>query len=489
MPPRPELPVEALSAWSLLNNVTLLDVKVVKSREKGLGVVSERDLSTVDGTYDIPTLITVPSGLILNHEAVEEHAKEDRNFRQLLDTAGHQSNRTDVLLFLLVQLVQSPTEAQRQAGVSNPWTGYTQFLPSYVPVPTLWTEGERELLEGTSLESALNAKTSALVAEFDYVREKSCDLPYWNDVLWESGAVRMTDWLLVDAWYRSRCLSLPRSGEALVPCIDLVNHSSNPTAYYEQTSRDEVTLLLRPGTHIHKGEEITISYGDDKPAAEMLFSYGFVDPNSRTRNLVLPLETLEDDPLAKAKSVAYHAPPTVRVWTDEEQVRWESPFAYLMCVNEEDGLEFRVLQDTRGGRQLRVFWMEEDVTERTKDFDMLTRSHPLRAIFQLRVVTVVQDCLQNHLQRMQSKAAALSSGHAESLREMREECVHQAALLRDIESELLEAAVHMLENEKLALASDADVVAYLGSMEPSESGLGERGATNEEDEGEVEDFS
>jgi hypothetical protein len=40
-------------------------------------------------------------------------------------------------------------------GVSNPWTEYVKMLPSNVPVPTRWTEDQRALLAGTSLEVGL----------------------------------------------------------------------------------------------------------------------------------------------------------------------------------------------------------------------------------------------------------------------------------------------------------------------------------------------
>lgn len=40
-------------------------------------------------------------------------------------------------------------------GVSNPWTEYVKMLPSNVPVPTAWTEDQRTLLAGTSLEVSL----------------------------------------------------------------------------------------------------------------------------------------------------------------------------------------------------------------------------------------------------------------------------------------------------------------------------------------------
>jgi len=64
-----------------------------------------------------------------------------------------QSTRLDVMLFLLVQLVLgSRPPGEGLAGLSNPWTEYVKFLPGQVPLPTLWTEMERALLRGTSLE-------------------------------------------------------------------------------------------------------------------------------------------------------------------------------------------------------------------------------------------------------------------------------------------------------------------------------------------------
>lgn len=88
--PRPELPIEALPAWSLLNNVCFLDVEIGETPGRGFGLVSGRDLNTTDRTFDRPALITIPGSLVLNHGAVEEYAKEDRNFKQLLEVAGHQ---------------------------------------------------------------------------------------------------------------------------------------------------------------------------------------------------------------------------------------------------------------------------------------------------------------------------------------------------------------------------------------------------------------
>lgn len=299
------------------------------------------------------------------------------------------------------------------------------------------------LLRGTSLESAINAKLSALDAEFALVRERSSDIPYWDELLWESGSVHFMDWIRLDALYRSRCLELPKSGESMVPCIDMVNHSANPSAYYEENFNDEVVLLLRPGASAAKGDEVTISYGDTKSAAEMLFNYGFIDAESAADSLVLPLSPFPDDPLAKAKLVAFREPPKVHVAREKDgSVRWASEFAYLMCVNEEDGLEFRVLQQTDGSQELRVFWQDEDVTDRTRDFETLIQPHPLCAVLRLRVVTVVHDLFQTQLERLRRSTPGSRPSSSQ-----REDIFNAAMMLRRIETSILESAVEALEEE------------------------------------------
>ncbi|KAK3325879.1 hypothetical protein B0H66DRAFT_573601 [Apodospora peruviana] len=492
----PHLPIEALPAWALLNDVAFVDVKVKAIEGKGYGLVCDRKLSTKEDTFDLPTLVTVPHNLVLNIEAVEEYAKEDRNFKQLLDVAGHHSARGTILLFLLVQTVlASRTSASEPAatghssvGVSNPWTEYVKFLPDPLDllVPTLWTEHERLLLRGTSLESAVKAKISALTAEFLAVREASSDILVWNEMLWEREMVGFRDWIFLDAVYRSRCLELPRSGQSMVPCIDMINHSANPTVYYDENARDETVLLLRPDTDVSSGEEVTISYGDAKSAAEMLFSYGFVDPASTAGedSLVLPLDPFPDDPLAKAKLVTFGKPPKIHVARDKGSgaVRWKSPFAYLMCVNEEDGLEFRVLQDNDGNRQLRIFWLDEDVTERTTDFETLIRNHKeLSALLSLRTVTVVQESLQAQLDSLGFNSE-LDSMTPSDLPLVREGCLSSAILLRQSETDILRSAIEALEKERCTLLEDKTVVAYLGSMETAKSDLVDEEASNEDDD-------
>ncbi|GJC98278.1 SET domain-containing protein [Colletotrichum higginsianum] len=321
-----QLSLETLFTWAMFNNVDLVDVEAREIPSCGLGLISNKDLSRDEETLETSTLLRIPHELVLSAEAVENYAKVDKNFRQLLDAAGH------------------------KGGVSTPWTEYVKYLPPRVPVPTLWTEQERDMLQGTSLESATAAKIVALTDEFDELRETSSTLTFWNELFWESEKISLIDWVRVDAWFRSRCLELPKSGEAMVPVLDLANHSSEANAYYEENGKDEVVLLLRPGCRVSSGEEMTISYGDAKSGAEMLFSYGFIDPVSAADRMTLPLMPLEDDPLGKAKLHIFKGPPTVEFVRTNGSFSWESPFAYIMCLNEEDGLLFRVLQDTDGSR-------------------------------------------------------------------------------------------------------------------------------------------
>jgi hypothetical protein len=76
-----------LPAWMKLNDVRFYDVKVEDFGPKGVGLVSERSLSTED-TPDVPVLLKVPRELILCGATVEENAKVDKDFRELIDAVG-----------------------------------------------------------------------------------------------------------------------------------------------------------------------------------------------------------------------------------------------------------------------------------------------------------------------------------------------------------------------------------------------------------------
>jgi hypothetical protein len=187
----------------------------------------------------------------------------------------------------------------------------------------------------------------------------------------------------------------------MVPALDMVNHSSRPNAYYEHTPGGGVSLLMRPNEMLEVDSEITISYGTLKSEAEMLFSYGFIDEQSITKSLVLTLDPFPDDPLGKAKVAAFKEPSQLRIYAHQDKMKWDCPFLYLMLLNEEDGLEFRMLQQTDGSRnRLQVFWQGSDVTDATDTFESLTSEHALSDVFKLRAIALLQDRIRQQLDRL-----------------------------------------------------------------------------------------
>lgn len=67
-----------------------------------------------------------------------------------------QGLRDHAMLFLLMQVTISSPEHKQNVGLSGPWTEYVKLLPAHIPVPTMWSEEERYMLNGTSLEVRAN---------------------------------------------------------------------------------------------------------------------------------------------------------------------------------------------------------------------------------------------------------------------------------------------------------------------------------------------
>lgn len=254
------------------------------------------------------------------------------------------------------------------------------------------------------IQSAVAAKLKALTKEFEDLKARTSEVPHWVNLLFAEDRVTVHDWILLDALYRSRSLELPLSGECMVPCLDLANHSCEASARFEEDEQRHVKLILRDGCTLADGQEVTINYGQGKSAAEMLFSYGFIDQNSKANKMVLPLDPLEDDPLGSAKLHIFRATqnsPTIEIRDNDDGVpTWHAPFAYLLAVNEEDGLQFCVLQETDGSRHLKLFWQGEDESDRADQVKDLLIDHPLRLVFELRAASIIYEKLADHLSDM-----------------------------------------------------------------------------------------
>lgn len=267
----------------------------------------------------------------------------------------------------------------------------------------------------------------------------------------------------------------------MVPCIDMINHSRQWSASYTQNPENGgVDLCLNRDAEIPVGAEITISYGNEKAPAEMLFSYGFVDPEGGPEIVVLPVEVPEDDPLARAKVHIFAEPPTIKIAQSEGgDVRWECPFAHLLALNEEDGLGIRIVQLTDGGRRMRLFWEDEDVTDSVRDLEAVTASHAHHEVFRLRAVVLVQQQLEAQVQRISAAAESDDLPNTQDPLAVRPACREAASRLRVVEARVLRSAIGSLELEKTRLLEDRSVVAYLGSTEVSQNDVAPSSASSD----------
>ncbi|KAL8712722.1 MAG: hypothetical protein Q9225_006891 [Loekoesia sp. 1 TL-2023] len=451
---REYLPSSALHVWTKLNGVQGNGVTTDNvSGGRGLGLVA-----TAEQPGNGAILLTVPPHLVLSRGNVWDYAKADNNLREVLDAVGEysQTARGAILIFLLMQITHTALSGSDKIAVSNPLTEYIKFLPPEVSLPTFWAEEERDLLAGTSLEAALDSKLKSLDREFTHLRDSTaaigwCQKHWWNT---ETGTLTFGDWKQVDAIYRSRALDLPGTGHAMVPCIDMANHASgdNTIALYDTDANGNAVLVLRESKSLQVGDEVTITYGDEKGACEMLFSYGFIeDTMTSARELFLDLDIADDDPLKFAKKAVSKSAPGFKLFTNEGSIGWEGDFVWLGCVNEEDGLEFRLLRTVEGETELKVFWKDDRVSD-ISWLRKLLEENPQWDIFHLRAIATLQGRVEQQLLALERSKGSISiprpeiNGNFSSYRTiMRLRELEERLMLQAYED--FEEKVHSIKNE------------------------------------------
>ncbi len=318
-------------------------------------------------------------------------------------------------------------------------------------LPTCYTEEEKDLLFGTSLDAALDQKLRSLENEFEELQGCTQDIVWCQKYWWDedSGKLSFEDWVLVDALYRSRALDLPGTGHAMVPCIDMANHTSGlrTTASYETDDDGCAILQLRPGKSLAVDEEVTITYGDEKGACEMIFSYGFLEPEMLSATAIfLDLQIPDDDPLRMAKKITNKEAPGVRLFVDSNgRLDWEGNYIWWACVNEEDGLEFRVAQENDGGQRLEVLWKDHSIDPSQL---LKTLKDDLKwDIFRLRAIVMLQDRVSLQAKNLEvSEESFMESQGQPGIRDVVRTLVGR---LRVLESDLL-ARFHGLFEEQVS---------------------------------------
>lgn len=184
----------------------------------------------------------------------------------------------------------------------------------------------------------------------------------------------------------------------------------------------------------------------------MIFSYGFLEEGrADAKQIFLEFDIPDDDPLKSAKKAFGKPLAGIRVFgpaefADGNPTRWESPLAWWACVNEEDGLDFNVLQLNDGTKELKATWKGESI----EDFDRLKdilQADPLRDVFQLRVVVTVLERLEAQLtshQQMERIVSDVSGDEATLYAIFRPDIFSAISRLRDMETRLLESCIEDL---------------------------------------------
>ena len=240
----------------------------------------------------------------------------------------------------------------------------------------------------------------------------------------------------------------------MVPILDFANHADAEKANaYFAIDGEDVVLHLRPGKEWMEGEEVCIDYSDSaKSAAEFVFAYGFIPAGmGGAGGMLLPLQCSEDDPLACAKEMVWTSTSPRGVKISEtpgvgDMVSWESGWVYLAITNEEDGLEFQVLQMNDGGRKLQVLLDGEelDLVARPGRIKELLEKKEMWEVFQLRAVTTIKVAVEEALARLLGGRHALEEGEGV---ECRPQMWSVGTRLGELEETLLLKAAETLAEE------------------------------------------
>lgn len=234
----------------------------------------------------------------------------------------------------------------------------------------------------------------------------------------------------------------------MVPLIDMANHASgdDTTALYDTDADRNAILILYSNKRCLARQEVTITYGDEKGACEMLFSYGFIENTMiSARELFLNLEIPADDPLRLAKMAVSRSAPGFRLFMEAGSIKWEGPFVWLLCINEEDGLEFRLLQTDDSERELKVFWKGFEIEDMSLLRSFLM-AQPLWDVFNLRATAVLQARVETQLISLQSSRSDLHGEYSVDHRINPKIGLH-AKKLKDLEETLMLQAYQDFEDQ------------------------------------------
>lgn len=301
-------------------------------------------------------------------------------------------------------------------GLPNPFTDYVQFLPDEKGLPSRWNEQELQCLWGTSLRNHMAVKQHSLETIFEDLRQNTQSIPWCAKWWWDEKASLLTldDFKGVDSMFRSRAMDFGDQGQSLVPVMDMANHdhADHNVALYEiDRSNGSALLMLQDDRHVLRGYEVTINYGSDRSASDLLHAYGFIEDMTHAGSMFVSFPAdfppFQTDPLAAAKFVGLQLVPGVKFYVSPDgRVKFHSPFVYAMSINEEDGLSWDVARTVYGENEFQFFFQGVAVDTADELVGKL-REHILWDLFQWRAhayLSMLVDGLINEIKALEDRS-------------------------------------------------------------------------------------
>lgn len=156
--------------------------------------------------------------------------------------------------------------------------------------------------------------------------------------------------------------------------------------------------------------------------------------------MFLDIDIPDDDPLRPAKIFVSTAAPGFRLFEKDGVIDWESDFIWLVIVNEEDGLEFKIRQTVEGEREIQSLWKDAELHDTSKLQEYL-REDPLWDVYQLRATVLLQG-------RVDAQIALLKEvGNPPKQATVRQYPWSLAKQLRTLELNMLERATDAFETQ------------------------------------------
>lgn len=158
------------------------------------------------------------------------------------------------------------------------------------------------------------------------------------------------------------------------------------------------------------------------------------------RVMFLDLDIPDDDPLRPAKMFISTAAPGFRLFEKAGDVEWESDFIWLVIVNEEDGLDFKVRQTVDGKREIQALWKDDELHDTSKIRQYL-HEDPLWEVYQLRAAVLLQGRVEEQIETLNKV------GTPQRETSIRETPWRLAERLRALELNMLERAMEAFERQ------------------------------------------